>query len=1323
MGFICESKAQITTQSDYFSHFEHFSSIDGLNSNMVLDIIQDKYGYVWVATSNGLNRFDGYSFKVFYTQIYNTSSISDNFITCLEIDKEGDLWIGTKNGLNKYNYEDQSFERHESYIDSNTISNNYVRALLADGNNLWVDTRDGVLNKLDLKLQEFNYFHHEKITQGFYNYHDIYKDRQGNIWIGGRNLGPLWFDPINNKFNTIESSYGIEIPGKKRETDAACYFEDSFGNFWISATDGIYKYDRTKDYFDKFYNASTYDIVEDNKHAVWFGTGRGLLKFDQKEKKLTLYKNLENNNHSLVNDHINKLFVDRTGNLWIGTNEGLSKLSYFQNRFKHIYYIPGLEQSLSSNKITSLFEDRKQNIWVGTQNNGLSIYEPGNNSFTHFNKNSSTMPLLSDNISCFEQDKNNNMYIGSWEGIGFEMINLEKNKRKKYSLDPSSKKRDWYNDFLIDSKNNFWLAVWGGSGLYRLHPEKDMIEDMAFSIGNTPYNTRLNKLLIIRDKIFLGSNNSFLYHYELSSKEFYVYLYEGFKAPNSENYIHTTLKNYRGIAKLETDSSAVFFSSGKMLVGLDETSKIVLKKEFSSPILDFNYLKKEQTLFVITKNSIYNIHLKTNTTVELSDNIEKHEKTFVFGNDLWLLSNKNELILHEIKKDKHFHKEKILVPGQNVNDFLVLENNDKLVATDIGLLIRSEGRSFRNLMSESNQNININKLFKLNKDTIVLGSSNGVYILNTNGFNIKPLTDKFLKDFLSERVIYDIAYKNSVLWFATDEGMRNFNLKTQTYDSYNYPGNHQLSSRLLTCLEEDEKNNLWIGTSNKGVSVLDLSKNTFKHYYKHNSPSSLPSNEIKCIYKDSRNNIWIGSRGLSLYKPATDDFITYTTNDGLISNEIMSIIEDNNKNIWIATINGMSCFNLETNSVQNYYLSDGIKSNEYTPAGIKLKNGNLCFGGKNGLTIFNPDQLVLNTKQPVTYITDFKVFNKPVVQDLSTNPSIVLSFQENFFSIEFSSLDFSSTKNNKYKYKLHGVDQDWIHIEGENKVNYTKIAPGKYVFEVFGTNNDGIWSKTSAKINITTKPPFYTNRFILIAFFLIVTLIAYFLIRMTNLRYKYFNAKLQIEQKLLRSQMNPHFIFNSLIAIQSIILKGDAIKANRYLSNFSKLMRLNLDSLSEENISLSKELEIIKYYCSLQQLRFDDSFKLNIVIDEQIKPETFLIPPMFIQPFIENSLEHGLKNKSNDGLIELKIQLNKKQIKIEILDNGIGIHFTKQENIESHKSRATAIVQERLEQYNKLYRIKSDFDISNVYDLQGNSLGTKVSFNIPYKIKNSLKSF
>jgi len=235
------------------------------------------------------------------------------------------------------------------------------------------------------------------------------------------------------------------------------------------------------------------------------------------------------------------------------------------------------------------------------------------------------------------------------------------------------------------------------------------------------------------------------------------------------------------------------------------------------------------------------------------------------------------------------------------------------------------------------------------------------------------------------------------------------------------------------------------------------------------------------------------------------------------------------------------------------------------------------------------------------------------------------------------------------------------------------------------------------------------------AVLLLLLVLSYLLIRQNRLRAR--QKAVELEQKLLRSQMNPHFIFNSLIAIQSFIYSKDALQAGDYLAKFAELVRHTLQSSRTELISLEKEIEMMKVYLDLQKLRFEEHFEYKLEVDDQLEVEDLYIPPMFAQPFIENAIEHGLRHRGPCGLVRIRYSMKEQDVlQIKVTDNGIGREASAGLGEKSgHKSMGIAITEERLGVLSKKYNRKFTMQTRDLKDDEGSNAGFEVQIDVPVR--------
>ena len=374
-----------------------------------------------------------------------------------------------------------------------------------------------------------------------------------------------------------------------------------------------------------------------------------------------------------------------------------------------------------------------------------------------------------------------------------------------------------------------------------------------------------------------------------------------------------------------------------------------------------------------------------------------------------------------------------------------------------------------------------------------------------------------------------------------------------------------------------------------------------------------------------------------------------------------------------------------------------------------------------GIITFDPDKLIKSNNFVKTEITGFNQFDEPFNLNIRSGDTIKLSYKNNFFTIDFSTMNFDSPNSVQYAYNMTGMGEKWISTSNHS-VNFTNLASGKYLFTVCQQGFEN-FPYSHSHLAIIISPPFWktfwfwTMNFILLSSIAIVLLIIY----IKQIKISERNALL--EQKLLTSQMNPHFIFNSLSAIQSFIYKTEPETAGNYLSDFSSLIRLILENSRSELISLDKEIKTLTLYIGLQQLRFTNKFDYQITIDPRINTKTTRIPPMLAQPFVENSIEHGIMHLKSKGNISIHFGINQNTITIEVVDNGIGLKQSKLRNMkrETHISFATSIAYERLANLTRGGNKNIGIIIADRSDTEGLN-GTSVNIEVPFKTRITKKS-
>lgn len=319
--------------------------------------------------------------------------------------------------------------------------------------------------------------------------------------------------------------------------------------------------------------------------------------------------------------------------------------------------------------------------------------------------------------------------------------------------------------------------------------------------------------------------------------------------------------------------------------------------------------------------------------------------------------------------------------------------------------------------------------------------------------------------------------------------------------------------------------------------------------------------------------------------------------------------------------------------------------------------------------------------------------------------------------------DFLTSEKTNYRYRLEGHGRDWIITDYLNRnINYENLSPGEYSLEIEATDRNGEWS-ASRNLTIIIKPFFYQRKIFIILLALAISGLIYLIISLYLRNFRNKNRLINDELKLqaLRGQMNPHFIFNSLNSINYFISNNDKLSANRYIADFSRLIRTILSNMGSDYVSFSIEMNSVRDYLEIEHLRFGDKFDYILDISGVNEVETLEIFPGLIQPFIENAIWHGVRALNDrKGFIRIKVSMPvKEKLACIIEDDGIGRRASQEmsKNSVGHKSHGISIVLERLQIVSKLRSVSYGLEISDLYPGR-NEPGTRVKIDIPVKQLN-----
>lgn len=554
----------------------------------------------------------------------------------------------------------------------------------------------------------------------------------------------------------------------------------------------------------------------------------------------------------------------------------------------------------------------------------------------------------------------------------------------------------------------------------------------------------------------------------------------------------------------------------------------------------------------------------------------------------------------------------------------------------------------------------------------------------------------------------------------------------------------------LFCLPASSGGNapeIWFSTMEAGVYRFSPAQQRFGHY--ENRPGAakgLVENQITALEMGPDQTIWAATASQGLHKiplgaAPGDEFRRYTVKDGLVFNSIHQLACSPDGQLWISTEKGISAFQPRTGAFETFDESDGLADTYLRGKGFRwCANGEIFVGQARGFYSFRPNAIYLNKTPPRLAFTGFELFGKPYSTgaDLNFQPEVRLEHDQNFFTIQFAALSFSQSNRNAYRYRLDEIDPDWVRSGNRAEASYTGVPPGKYRFRVRAQNNVGLESADELIMTIVVAPAFYQTWWfrILVLVALFAGIAAYFRTRLerilkqetakqelSNLR----AVKAELENQALRSQMNPHFIFNALNTIEALIVEEKPDAASALLQKFSKLVRLVLENSRQSKVALMHELVALELYIQLEAVRLDNRFQYAIEIDPKIPQQRSMVPPMLLQPYVENAILHGLRHlQDREGLLTVQLDLLQEdkvavpQLRCRIEDNGIGraraAEINAKNRIGSKKqSLGTRITAERIDLLNVAGR--EDYTVE-IVDISGeNRSGTRVTLILPLEIR------
>ena len=461
--------------------------------------------------------------------------------------------------------------------------------------------------------------------------------------------------------------------------------------------------------------------------------------------------------------------------------------------------------------------------------------------------------------------------------------------------------------------------------------------------------------------------------------------------------------------------------------------------------------------------------------------------------------------------------------------------------------------------------------------------------------------------------------------------------------------------------------------------------------------------------------------GLKTIRDTTVEFVT-TRHDMLRTESIHGVVEDDRGNLWLSSENGLINWHPETDELYRYYASDGLSGNKaYRYNNIlRLPDGRIALATDNGITLFHPDSIRPHREPPHVHLESLLINDQRNITAPGFQTAIELAYYEDNLLFELLSVTLFRPERARILYQMEGYDDRPVEVERGQLIRYVQMPPGQYTFRAQAIDDNGnrsAWLTLPVRI----RPPWWQTWwfYALLSVSALTAAILFYRHRLRTLRRKeavkrqLVELELQVaenELKALRAQMNPHFLFNVMNSIKSIIIARQTDRSIHYLTQLSKLIRTILANSEKKLISLDRELEALKLYIQLEALRFDDDFDYSVLLGDDIETDFIRIPPLILQPFAENAIRHGLVPRK--GLRRLKLHIYREGdfVLFEMEDNGIGRAAAARESRArtGHHSMGLDITRRRLQ----LADARNDFHFVDLTDGEKRPVGTRVVLRV-----------